>query len=205
MFFKICLLLASMVYLSRCTTLEDCKTATTECCDLAVENLWTLKLNNVKVDVTCDVYWQRKQELFSNFSFKNYNCGTWTCDCPNFEQKFRDISRVLFEKEADSLFQHCKPQASDSGATNTGLKYFVAILVFHAALNTTSWSLSWSVKTLQLQLKSEIQNLKFENCLKSRIRNLKSKSKIWNSKSEIRWNLLKSDIRNLKSEIRYLK
>ena len=63
----------------------------------------------------------------------------------------------------------------------------------------TSWSLSWGVKTLQLQLKSEILNLN----LKSEIRKV---SEIWNLKFKIQnlkskiWNP-KSDIQNLKSRI----
>ena len=130
---NICLFLSTIIALSSCITrLENCKTATTECCDLATEDLWNQKLDNVKVDVACPVYWEKNKELFSKFYFKNYKCGTWTCDCPNFEQKFRDISRVLLKREADMRFQHCKPKSSGSGTPYLRLMGFAAVLVSYS-------------------------------------------------------------------------
>merc|ERR1719209_2391143 len=93
-----CLILAtSEGFVSK---LEDCDTAGEECCSMAVDHIWTLKLTNVNIDGGCDFY-----------------CGTWTCDCPNYEQKFHDISRVLLEREVDKRCQDSRPQPHTSGST----------------------------------------------------------------------------------------
>ena len=111
---KAALLLGIFPTLSRCDLrMKDCDRATTDCCDLAVENI---KAKNVKITGECDSYWKSKTQILANFLMKDYECDNWICDCPDFQQKFREKSRYLAEKEADQRCADSAPQLySDSG------------------------------------------------------------------------------------------
>ena len=95
-------LLSLCVLFSKCDLrMDDCETATTPCCNLAVENIIT---KNVNIQGSCEDYWKNRAKILANSYLTDFKCQGWTCDCPDFEARFKERSNALLEEEAD---QHC--------------------------------------------------------------------------------------------------
>merc|ERR1711887_258171 len=120
---KFFLLLSVCVVLTNSNlAFEDCESATTECCNLAVENIKAKKFN---IKGNCESYWKNKARILAN-SKTSYECKEgWICDCPDFEKKFEAQSTWLLEKEADKHCADSRPQPQRAGSSFLAISWAV--------------------------------------------------------------------------------
>ena len=118
-------LLSLYVILCKCDlTIDDCVTPSTPCCNLAVESI---KPKKFYIKGSCEDYWKNRGKLLANIDFTDYKCDGWTCECQDFEARFKERSNFLLEKEAD---QHCagsRPAPHTDSSTSLASSWVVCI------------------------------------------------------------------------------